>query len=109
MRFRNRAEAGKLLADKLGKYKNRDGVVYALPRGGLPLGAEIALALNMPLDLVIPRKIGHPFNPEYAICAVSEGGETVCNEQEVKRLEPDWLKSAVEREQQEAKRRRQRT
>jgi putative phosphoribosyl transferase len=72
--FRNRTEAGKLLAQALRAYSGEAGVVYPLPRGGVPLGVEIARALKMDIDLIIPRKIGHPYNPEYAIAAVGETG-----------------------------------
>ncbi len=106
MHFKDRTEAGQLLAEKLIKFRGMDGVVYALPRGGVPLAAEVAFALGMPLDLLIPRKIGHPLNPEYAICAVGEGGKTVCNELETSRVDPEWLKTTVNREQAEAHRRR---
>lgn len=107
MRFHDRAEAGKLLAEALAeKYKNVDAVIYPLPRGGVPLGIEVARSLQMPLDLIIPRKIGHPFSPEYAICAVSENGDTVCNEREVASVDPDWFKQRVEQERQESRRRR---
>ncbi len=109
MRFRDRAEAGKLLAKALAeKYKNADAVIYPLPRGGVPLGIEVAHTLDMPLDLIIPRKIGHPFSSEYAICAVSENGDTVCNEREVASVDPDWFKQRVEQERQESRRRRDR-
>jgi predicted phosphoribosyltransferase len=108
MRFRDRQDAGRQLAEALKeKYKGRQGVVYPLPRGGIPLGLEVARALEMPLGLIIPRKIGHPFSPEYAICAVSEGGETVCNEREVSKVDPEWFKSRVEEERQESRRRRE--
>ena len=70
------------------------------------LGAEIAKTLRAPLDLVIPRKIGHPFSPEYAIAAVTEHGDCVKNEDEVKRVDAKWFARAVEEEVQEAKRRR---
>ncbi|MDH5512872.1 MAG: phosphoribosyl transferase, partial [Gammaproteobacteria bacterium] len=60
MRFRDRVDAGKQLALALKKYQNQNGVVYALPRGGVVLGVEVARVLKMPLDLLIPRKIGHP-------------------------------------------------
>src|SRR3990172_8332012 len=102
MRFKDRADAGKRLAQALKKYQNQDGVVYALPRGGVVLGAEIARALGMPLDLIIPRKIGHPMSPEYAICAVVEEGEMVCNELEVARVDPQWFKRVVAAEREEA-------
>jgi len=107
MHFRDRAEAGRLLAQALKKYQKQDGVVYALPRGGVVLGVEVARALAMPLDLLIPRKIGHPLQPEYAICAVVESGEMVCNQQEVARVDPQWFRREVEAERQEARRRRE--
>ena len=69
--FRNRKEAGNLLAGKLLKYKGQPLVVIAIPRGGLPLGAIVAETLNAPLDVALTKKIGHPFNLEYAIGAVS--------------------------------------
>lgn len=106
MRFKDRTEAGKKLAEVLKKYEGQEGVVYALPRGGVVLAVEIARALRMPLDLIIPRKIGHPHNPEYAICAVAESGELVCNEWESSRVDSQWLKQKVDKESQEARRRR---
>lgn len=107
MRFRDRTDAGKKLAQALKQYQNQDGVVYALPRGGVVLGVEVARELGMPLDLLIPRKIGHPQQPEYAIGAVVENGEMVCNQKEVARLDPQWLRQEVEAERQEARRRRE--
>lgn len=106
-RFKNRTEAGKKLADALKRYRDKDGIVYGLPRGGLPLAVEIAKALHMPLDLIIPRKIGHPFNPEYAICAVGENGEMVCNEWEVAQIDQQWFQETVKAERQESRRRRE--
>jgi putative phosphoribosyl transferase len=106
MRFADRADAGRRLGAALARYRGCDGVVYALPRGGVVLGVEVARALVMPLDLVIPRKIGHPQQPEYAIGAVAESGELACNEDEVARVDADWFAHAVERERQEAQRRR---
>lgn len=107
MRFRNRREAGQKLAQALARYRGRDGIVYPLPRGGVVLGVEIARALGMPLDLVIPRKIGHPYNPEYAICAVTEHGAPICNEREVAQVDPEWFRRRVEAERREARRRRE--
>ena len=69
--FKDRTDAGKQLAQKLLNYKNKEVVVVAIPRGGLPLGAIIADAINAPLDVVLTKKIGHPLNKEYAIGAVS--------------------------------------
>lgn len=107
MRFRDRIDAGRQLAQALDRFRGQSGVVYALPRGGVPLGAEVARHLDMPLDLLIPRKIGHPFHPEYAICAVPEHGERVCNPREEERVDPTWLEQAEARERAEARRRRQ--
>jgi predicted phosphoribosyltransferase len=82
MPFHDRSEAGRRLAVQLAKYKGEDCVVFALPRGGAPVAAPIALALNAPLDLVLVRKIGIPFQPELAMGAVADGGSpiTVRNE-----------------------------
>lgn len=107
MRFRDRREAGQKLAQTLAKYRGREGIIYPLPRGGVMLGVEIARALGMPLDLVIPRKIGHPYNPEYAICAVTEHGAPICNEREVAQVDPEWFRQRVEAERREARRRRE--
>ena len=107
MRFRDRKEAGEQLAHALDRYRGQPGVVYALPRGGVPLGIAVARHLGMPLDFLIPRKIGHPFHPEYAICAVPEQGEPICNPREAERVDPGWLDQAEARERAEARRRRQ--
>ncbi|MGP8217241.1 MAG: phosphoribosyltransferase [Bacteroidia bacterium] len=69
--FRNREEAGLLLAEKLKEYHGTDSVVLAVPRGGVPVGYEIARELSIPLDIVLSKKIGHPGNKEYAIGSVS--------------------------------------
>ena len=69
--FKDRIDAGMQLAESLLDYRNRDVVVLAIPRGGLPLGAIIAKKLNAPLDVALTKKIGHPFNKEYAIGALS--------------------------------------
>ena len=106
MQFRNRNEAGELLAGALDAFRGTPAVVCPLPRGGVALGVVVAARLELPLDLVIPRKIGHPSNPEYAVCAVGETGELVCNEAEKARLDPQWLADAVDRERAEARRRR---
>ena len=106
MHFVDRHDAGRQLARALMPYRGKDTIVYALPRGGVVIGFEVARALDAPLDLVITRKIGHPYNPEYAVCAVTEDGELLCNESERPSLDPDWLAEEVERERQEALRRR---
>jgi len=75
MIFQNREEAGRLLAGKLQKYRDcPEGIILALPRGGAAVGYQLSLALHLPLDVFITRKIGAPENPEYALGAISEGG-----------------------------------
>jgi putative phosphoribosyl transferase len=72
-RLKNRAEAGSRLAQRLERYRWSGALVVALPRGGVIVGAEISRALRLPLEVLIVRKIGHPFNPEYAVGAWVEG------------------------------------
>jgi len=69
--FSNREDAGYLLASELVKYRGKPVVVMAIPRGGLPIGAIVARTLEAPLEVALTKKIGHPFNREYAIGAVS--------------------------------------
>lgn len=106
--FQNRAEAGRQLAAKLTEFKNRrDVVVLALPRGGVPVGFEVAKALNAPLDVFIVRKLGVPGQEELAFGAIASGGTTVFNEELVRalRLPPALLERVVEKEQKELERR----
>ena len=78
--FRNRSEAGSRLAARLDRYKDRDDViVLALPRGGVVTGYEIARVIGAPLDVLIVRKIGFPYQPELAAGAVAETGSVVLN------------------------------
>lgn len=77
MRFDDRRDAGRQLAEKLSGYKGRDAVVLALPRGGLPVAEQIAERLDAPLDLLIVRKIGVPWQPELAMGAMIDGDEPV--------------------------------
>ncbi len=80
-RFADRTEAGRRLAEKLVRFKAEQPVVLALPRGGVPVGFEVAQALDAPLDVVLVRKIGAPFQTELAVGAVVDGDqpETVLN------------------------------
>lgn len=71
MKFKNRDEAALLLAEKLMAYKDANAVVMAIPRGGVPVGYIIAKSLNLPLEVVLSKKIGHPNFKEYAIGAVT--------------------------------------
>ena len=64
MTFQDRADAGVRLAEALKRYRGHEVIVYALPRGGVVLGVEVAKSLRAPLELIVVRKIGHPDNPE---------------------------------------------
>lgn len=102
--FRNREEAGRILADKLSQYRNDPtALILALPRGGVAVGYQLSLALHLPLDVFITRKIGAPGNPEYAIGAVAETGSCSLNQEAVNsfglsRHELDRLIHAQEKE-----------
>jgi putative phosphoribosyl transferase len=85
--FRNRSEAGKQLAEKLTAYAKRDVVVLALPRGGVPVAFEIAKTLDVPLELLLVRKLGVPGHEELAFGAVASGGVRVLNHDIVESLE----------------------
>jgi putative phosphoribosyl transferase len=106
--FKDREEAGKRLASLLSAYKNApDTLVLALPRGGVIVGAVLAQALHLPLDILSARKIGAPFNREFAIGAITETGEGVFSHDIIERLNisQEYLKTTIEREKQEALRR----
>lgn len=103
--FKNRNDAGEKLAERLQQYKNANAIVLALPRGGVVVGYEVARLLGLPLDIVVARKIGHPQNPEYAICATDEKGTLLCDEAEARLVDQDWLKEEIERQRKEAGRR----
>jgi len=108
MRFRDRTEAGKLLAAKLGRYANRaDVVVLALPRGGVPVAFEVARALNAPLDLFLVRKLGVPGQEELAMGAIASGGGRVLNEEVVAylRISDDLINAVAAEEELELERR----
>ena len=107
-RFLNRHEAGKELAQKVSEYVNHsDVIVLALPRGGVPVAYEVALALHAPLDIYLVRKLGLPGREELAIGAIASGGVQILNEDIVRALglDPNTISSVVEQELQELKRR----
>jgi putative phosphoribosyl transferase len=86
-RFHDRAEAGRLLADRLRHYAGRDDViVLALPRGGVPVGYEVAKALGAPLDVFVVRKLGVPGYEELAMGAIASGGLIVLNREALQAL-----------------------
>lgn len=108
MKFRDRRDAGRQLAIALARYHDaEDVIVVALPRGGVVVGAEVAKSLHLPLDIVVPRKIGAPGNPEYAIGAITETDEVEWSTAaaDVADLQPTVLRETMDRERAEAIRR----
>jgi putative phosphoribosyl transferase len=85
-RFSNRAEAGRALARRLEHLRDEAPLILALPRGGVPVGAEIARALHAPLDILLVRKLGAPFQPELAMGAIGEDDVKVLDERIIRRL-----------------------
>lgn len=106
MYFKNRHDAGRQLCLLLEKYKGQEVVVFALPRGGVVLADEIAKFLKAPLDLVLAHKIGHPYQPEYAIAAISESGHLVGSSRGLDSVSEIWLETAKLKEIEEIKRKR---
>lgn len=107
MLFRDRSDAGRQLAERLAGYRDEHPVVLALPRGGVPVGYEIAHALGAPLDVVLVRKLGAPGQPELAMGAVAEGGMVFLNDEIVKMLgvTEDEIAESARRELEEIARR----
>lgn len=105
--FEDRRDAGRRLAAKLAGYRDARPTVFALPRGGVPVGFEISRALGAPLDVIVARKLGAPDQPEFGIGAVAPGGVRVLNRAVVRQLEiPDhYLDSITRRETAEVERR----
>ncbi|MGE5200426.1 MAG: phosphoribosyltransferase [Acidobacteriota bacterium] len=108
--FKDRREAGRLLAERLTGFREAKPVVLGLPRGGVPVAFEIAQALRAPLDVMLVRKIGVPWQPELALGAVSDGGEPeLFIDDQLKSLleiDDDYVESARKREIGEIERRR---
>jgi putative phosphoribosyl transferase len=108
MLFRDRAQAGRRLAERLGHYVGRpDVVVLALPRGGVPVAAEVARALGAPLDVFLVRKLGFPGQEELAMGAIASGGSRVLNRSLLERLHvpPQTVDAVASRELRELERR----
>jgi predicted phosphoribosyltransferase len=107
-RFRDRAEAGRLLAEQLRDYAGRDDVVVlALPRGGVPVGYEVAKALRAPLDAFVVRKLGVPGYEELAMGAIASGGLVVLNPEPIRALgiSDEEIRRAAAKEERELRRR----
>jgi len=105
--FADRVDAGRRLAKALQTYKEKNAIVLAIPRGGVVVGFEVANALNIPLDVIIPRKIGAPGNPELAIGAIMEDGTIIMNEELTGFLQvsADYIKEESESQRIEVERR----
>ncbi len=105
--FVDRVDAGKRLASALKNFSAEKGIVLAIPRGGVVVGYVIAKTLNLPLDVIIPRKIGTPDNPELAIGAVAEDGTAILDQNLIKYLgvSREYVVEETERQKQEIRRR----
>ena len=107
-RFRNRIEAGRLLAERLRAYGGRDDVVVlGLPHGGVPIAFEIARDLEAPLDVFLVRKLGVPGHEEVALGAIATGGMRVLNKELIESLNipPEWIEAIDAKERRELERR----
>jgi putative phosphoribosyl transferase len=108
MVFLDRIAAGKMLAARLGQFRNRKSVlVLALPRGGVPVAFQVALALHAPLDLYLVRKLGFPGQEELAIGAIASGGVRLLNDKMIRSLHlpPQQIEAMIRHESQELERR----
>jgi len=106
--FADRTQAGRCLVEPLARYAGRpDVIVLALPRGGVPVAYEVATALNVRLDLLVVRKLGMPFHPEFAMGAIASGGVTFLNDDTLRAypVEPALFDAVVARETEELARR----
>jgi len=106
--FRDRISAGRLLGSKLDVYKGKPNVlVLALPRGGVPVAHEIAKRLHAPLDVMVVRKLGVPWQPELAMGAVASGGVTVLDDALIQylNLHKSYIQALIAREKEEIERR----
>ncbi len=107
--FKDRKEAGRLLAENLIKYKSSDSIIFGIPSGGIPVASEIATALNLPMDLIIVRKIQIPYNPEAGFGAMGPDGEIILNEilLDQLRLTEDEIKTQIKKTMDVIKKRNQ--
>lgn len=105
--FKDRKEAGKKLASQLKRFSEKDTIVLAIPRGGVVVGYEIAKEIHAPLDIVVPRKLRAPNQPELAIGAITEDGHVILDEQIVNSLNvsSDYIKMESQRQKSEIERR----
>ncbi len=109
-RFRDRTDGGRFLAKHLSAYKGKDALVLGIPRGGVPVAAEVARLLDVELDVIVARKLGAPHSPELAIGAVTANGGRYLSEDMILDLgvSPEYVESVTAEETAEAKRREER-
>lgn len=107
MNFKDRKEAGQILADRLSKYAEQNPIVLGLPRGGVPVAFEVATALHTPLDVFVVRKLGVPGQEELAMGAIASGGVRVLNKSIIHSLQisDEAIEAEVVKEQEELQRR----
>jgi putative phosphoribosyl transferase len=110
LRFRDRVEGGVFLAKHLSAYKGRSALVLGIPRGGVPVAAEVARFLDAELDLIVARKLGAPHSPELAIGAVTANGGRYLNDDMIRELDvsEEYIESVTAEETAEALRREER-
>ena len=105
--YGDRRDAGRKLAETLATFRDEDPIILALPRGGVPVGFEVARSLGAPLDILLVRKIGAPYQPEYGIGAIAEGGTRVIRSEDIELtgITTEQIEETVARETQELERR----
>jgi predicted phosphoribosyltransferase len=106
MLFRDRKDAARALIERLGDYRGKNPLVLGIPRGGVPIGADLADALGGELDVVLVRKIGAPDHPEFAVGALTESGEVVLDPKWAPRYSRSELDRVIERERRKIRARR---
>jgi len=107
MRFTNRDEAAKKLAEKLSEYKGQNPLILAIPRGAVPMANIVADALDGEVDVVLVHKLRAPGNPEYAIGSISETGEVYLSEDGKKVASPEYIESEKKEQMETLKKRRE--
>ena len=94
LKFKNRQDAAIQLAQKLKKYDTTNGIILAVPRGGVPIGHVLSKELHLPLEIILSKKIGHPFNPEFAIGSVTLLGSVI--DSSISGIHPDYIRHEEE-------------
>jgi putative phosphoribosyl transferase len=108
--FENRKDAGELLAGCLAEYRDKNAIVLGIPRGGLPVAAEVAHGLNAELDIIVARKLGSPVSAELALGAVTANGGRYLNEEIIRELQVshEYIEQVTEAQREDARRREER-